>query len=203
MDTDGGALSSNSIYIQGGLKFKTICGRCNNDFLGLRYDPELKYFVDGMRRALQTVSLNVVLPRLVQAEANLHLVARSVIGHVLAAHSVPETESSARHVGATESLRQYFLNPDLSFPEDWRLYCWPYFSRRQIILRHAAWMDVSLNAPAEKMVYGHVLKFLPFGFWLAYRKHAEFHIAAQDITPIKSSRTEREIVRFDLRRTPR
>ncbi|GGD00468.1 hypothetical protein [Undibacterium terreum] len=42
--------------------------------------------------ALLYCSFGLGLPRIVKAEANLHLVAKSVIGHVLTAHSVPETE---------------------------------------------------------------------------------------------------------------
>lgn len=202
MDAEAGELSSNNIHIQGGLKFKTICGRCNNDLLGAQFDPELKLFVDSMRTGMQNVGLNVVLPRLVHAEVNLHLVTKAVIGHILAAHSVAQTVTKHDDLGASEVLRQYFLRRDMPFPEDWRLYCWPYFSRRQIILRHGSWMDVSLQNPAQKSVYGHVLKFLPLGFWLVYKQPVEFHISAQEFTPYGLPVNERERVTFDLRHAP-
>lgn len=202
METEADRPAGKTVQIQGGLKFRTICGVCNNERLGLRFDPELKIFVDSMREGLQKAGSNVVLPRWVHAKANLHLVAKSVIGHVLAAHSVADTEVWRRDIGASESLRKYFLEPDIAFPSDWRLYCWPYFSRKQIILRHASWMNVSLNDPSKKIVYGHVLKFLPLGFWLVYEQSDEFIITAKDITPAGMPRTERETISFDLRHTP-
>lgn len=198
----GPGTTSSTIHIQGGLKFKTICGHCNNELLGLKYDPELKLFVDGVRTALNNASRNVVLPRIVKAEANLHLVARSVIGHVLAAHSVAETQKKRDDLGASEELRQYFLNPNLPFPDDWRLYCWPYFSRKQIILRHAGWMDTSLSDPGNKTVYGHLLKFLPLAFWLVHKQPIEFNIVPKEITPAGPFDTMRAMVAFDLRHTP-
>lgn len=202
METDGGKLTETAVRIQGGLKFRTICGECNNKRLGSIYDPELKSFVDGVREGLQNAGLNVVLPRWVRAQANLHLIAKSVIGHILASHSVADTEVWRSDIGASESLRRYFLEPDMAFPPEWRLYCWPYFSRRQIVLRHASWMDVSLNEPSKKTVYGHVLKFLPLGFWLVHSQHDEFLIEAQDITPLGIPGNELENIAFDLRRTP-
>jgi hypothetical protein len=202
MESESTERPRNTIYIQGGLKFKTLCATCNNELLGLSFDPELKHFVDNMRRGMQAVASNVVLPRIVRLEANLHLVAKSVIGHVLAAHSVDDTQTWRQDIGASESLRQYFLHSARSFPQDWRLYCWPYLSRKQVILRHAAWMDVSLSKPGEKTVYGHVLKFLPFGFWLVHNKPMEFVIDALDITPRGIPDTTREVVSFNLRHAP-
>ena len=50
---------------------------------------------------------------------------------------------------------------------------WPYF-RGQIILRHAAWMDVSVQNINNKVTYGHLLKFLPLAFWLVYEQPHNF-----------------------------
>lgn len=191
-----------SIYIQGGLKFKTLCVRCNSQLLGLGFDPELKHFVDSMRVGLQKISMNVVLPRIVQLEADMHLIARSVIGHILAAHSVPDTETPRENIGASEVLRQYFLDPTAAFPQDWRLYCWPYLSRKQVILRHAAWLDTALSNAGDKTVYGHVLKFLPFGFWLVYRQPTDFFIDGLEITPAGAPDAQRVPVSFNLRHAP-
>ncbi|WP_228894785.1 hypothetical protein [Pseudoduganella aquatica] len=201
-ETDSGKSEGQSLRIQGGLKFKSICGDCNNGRLGTKYDPELKAFVDSMRAGLTIAAKNVALHRVVHAKADLHAVARSVIGHLLAAHAVTETEAWRADIGASESLRQYFLDPALQFPAEWRLYCWPYFSRRQIILRHAAWMDVSLDRPSDKTIYGHVLKFLPFGFWLVRDQPSDFAIPMPDITPTGMPVGLRETVWINLRDTP-
>lgn len=191
-----------TIYIQGGVKFKTLCARCNNELLGLRFDPELKYFVDTMLNGLTTVARNVLIPRIVRLEANLNLIAKSVIGHILASHSVDDTQVWREDIGASESLRHYFLNSNREFPEQWRLYCWPYLARKQIILRHAAWMDTSLSNAGDKIVYGHLIKFMPFGFWLVHNQPKDFFIDAIDVTPIGVPDSKREVVSFDLRHVP-
>lgn len=202
MDSQSTGKQRDSIFIQGGLKFQTLCGTCNNDRLGLHYDPELKHFVDQMRTGMQAVARNVVLPRIVRVKADLHLVARSVVGHILAAHSVEDTQKWRDDIGASESLRQYFLHSEREFPSEWRLYCWPYLSRKQVILRHAGWMDISLPNAGDKTVYGHILKFLPFGFWLVHNQPMEFTIDALDITPRGAPDLEPETVSFDLRQAP-
>lgn len=202
MEANHGGGQRSTKLIQGGLRFQTLCGRCNSELLGLRFDPELKYFVDNMRTGMQKVALNVVLPRLVRVEVNLDLVARSIIGHILAAHSVSDTKNRRDDIGASEVLRQYFLHSESSFPDDWSLYCWPYFSRKQVILKHASWMDTALANAREKSIYGHVLKFLPFGFWLVYKRHVEFAIDALDITPKGAPDAKRTLISFDLRHAP-
>lgn len=201
-ETDSGENKGQSLRIQGGLKFKSICGNCNNRRLGTMYDPELKAFVDSMHAGLKIANANVILRRMVHAKADLHAIARSVIGYLLAAHAVPETDAWRGDIGASESRRQYFLDPALSFPTEWRLYCWPYFSRRQIILRHAAWMDVSPDRPGDKTIYEHVLKFLPFGFWLVHDQPADFAIPIPDITPTGLPVGLREMIWFNLRDAP-
>jgi hypothetical protein len=202
MEAGSGEGQRNTKLIQGGLKFKTLCGRCNGELLGLRFDPELKHLVDSMNTGIQEVAAIVVLPRIVRVEANLHLVARSVIGHVLASHSVSDTMAWREDIGASEALRHYFLHPECSFPDDWSLYCWPYFSGKQVILKHAGWMDISLANAGEKVIYGHLLKFSPFGFWLVHKRHREFVINALEITPEGEPDASRTPISFDLRHAP-
>lgn len=39
---------------QDGVKFRTLCGRCNNDLLGSRYDPELIRLVNSVGTILKS-----------------------------------------------------------------------------------------------------------------------------------------------------
>jgi hypothetical protein len=174
METSDLMLSRQGLHLQGGLRFQTICTKCNSHRLGAMFDPELKVFTDGMRVELIHASQQPVLPQYIQTSANLSLVARAVIGHILAAHAVSDTKIKLRNLGVSESLRKYFLDPLAPFPTDWRLFCWAYFSKRRVILRNTGWMDTSLPNPGENAFTGHLLKFSPVAFWLTYNPPSAF-----------------------------
>ncbi|MFJ9451533.1 hypothetical protein [Herbaspirillum sp. NPDC101397] len=190
------------IPIQGGVKFRTICAGCNNGLLGAQYDPELKLFVDQIRQAIHDAAQHVYLPRIVSATIKPHGVAKSIVGHMLAAHSVAETAKRMDKLGANDSLREYFLGTEAAWPQEWKLYCWPYLLRSQVIIRHFAIMDTSLHDCGNKATYGHTIKFLPLGFWLVYQQHPEVKFDLLDISPSNVAIDETSVVTFDLRQAP-
>ncbi|MFJ2988318.1 hypothetical protein ACIPF8_10655 [Collimonas sp. NPDC087041] len=188
--------------IQGGVKFRTICGGCNNTLLGTLYDPELKVFVtDMLTQIMQTA--NQVYARFVHIKIRTPLVIRALIGHMLAAHAVQETLEKRESLGANDSLRDYLLNPTATFPKDWRLYCWPYLSRQQVILKHAVLSDLSNFNLRTNPLYGHVIKFLPLGFWFVHDQPSDYHISAFEITPPYDAETDfMETIIFNLNERP-
>ncbi|WP_298150935.1 hypothetical protein [Flavobacterium sp.] len=181
------------------MKFKTLCARCNSHLLGQLYDVELLKFVDGFQHHLRGITPTTPVAPIVHVRANLHAVARSVIGHLLAAHSIQDTQQFRENIGASESLRQYFLDPEAPFPDDWRLLCWPYFHERQVILRHTVWKDIASDHAGT---YGHLLKFSPFAFWLINDAPENLHIGGQDITPAGNDNTQLSSVYFPMFRVP-
>lgn len=202
METSDHMLSRQGLRLQGGLRFQTICTKCNSQRLGSMFDPELKVFTNGMRDALTHACQQPVLPQYVQTRANLSLVARAVIGHILAAHAVSDTKIKLRNLGVSETLREFFLDPLAPFPTDWRMYCWPYFGKRRVILRNTGWMDTSLPNPGEKAFTGHLLKFSPVAFWLTYNPPSAFYFEGVDITPFLLTGSGDETISFNLRSSP-
>ena len=51
-DPSYGAVGPESRFSQNGVKFKTLCHRCNNGLLGAKYDPALIGFVNSVARLL-------------------------------------------------------------------------------------------------------------------------------------------------------
>jgi hypothetical protein len=189
--------------IQGGVRFKTLCEQCNNNLLGIQYDPALKNFVNAVLDQIKQRQGRIALSPIVRINCKPNRIARSLIGHIFAAHSVKETIEKIESLGAGESLRKYLLNPAAEFPFDWRLYCWPYFSRKQVIIRHAGFGDFSAPEPAKSLLYGHIIKFFPLGFWFVHNQPPECHIHTYEVTPIGSANLDiDESLVFDFRSMP-
>lgn len=71
----------NRRYMPGGVHFRTLCAKCNNDLLGRRYDKELIRFSNAVSETLKS---SLALPITIRIPVNPGRLARAVIGHVLA-----------------------------------------------------------------------------------------------------------------------
>jgi hypothetical protein len=75
-------------YSQKGSHFRTICGKCNNDLLGAKYDPELiKLYKEVVGIAESAQNNRLILPRYHTHFIKPQKIARAVVGHLLAANS--------------------------------------------------------------------------------------------------------------------
>lgn len=189
--------------IQGGVKFRTICGNCNNNLLGTQYDPALKEFINTFLEHIKQRNGRIALSPTFRIQYCVNRVVRALIGHILASHSTSETTERKESIGAGESLRRYFLDPTASFPKEWRLYCWPYPSRKQVIAKHLMLADFSVPSPDRNSLYGHVLKFLPLGFWFVHDQPTACNIHAYEITPAANADIDAtDSILFDIRSFP-
>ena len=157
-----GAPRSNS---QGGHKFRTICGRCNNQLLGKEYDPELIRFyreVINFARSLQ--NQRIVIPPTSSHFIKPQRVIRSIVGHLLATHYVDLTRNDSDIPPLYRSLSEYFLNADLPVPENINIYYWLYPYKDITIVRGIAKSSIEWDG----VIMGDIIKFSPFGFWLVF-----------------------------------
>lgn len=141
--------------------FRTLCKRCNNDLLGSRYDPALARFANDLSVWVRSgFQLFLSLPSVAIIELQPALVARAVIGHLLAS----EPERSARHEELEgtlpTSMRAYFLSDELAFPPDFQLFVWPYPSTQTVIGRGIGHLDLRGGEP----IVADTLKFFPLAF---------------------------------------
>jgi len=143
---------------QNGVKYRTICARCNNNFLGTKYDPELIYFVNSVGQLLRSP---IHLPPVLTVRAKPQSILRSLVGH-MSAQGVDRYEKG----NLTEALRDYFLDPTLPLPNGLNAFYWAYPHRSHIMFRDAAYLDIRVGNPFAFWM----LKFFPIAFMITWDK---------------------------------
>lgn len=137
---------------QNGVKFRTLCGKCNNERLGIHYDPTLISFTQEIRSYLESA---LYLPPTILVSSKVNRLIRSIVGHLLA-------NGVNQHRAGTlmDELTTYFLDESASFPKGLKLYCWLYPYNDQVIVKGAAMSLHYWNSFAVIML----LKFYPLSF---------------------------------------
>lgn len=151
-----------------GVKFKTLCPRCNNDLLGGRYDPELKRLVTSTASLIAASTRGTFrMPDVVSICAKTHLLLRAIVGHLLAAESGHPSEGEQRAFGSPKSsfyedLRAYVLDETLPIPSNVRVYYWPFPSTDQVVVRGLALLETG----SDRWLVGDLMKFYPLAFYV-------------------------------------
>ncbi len=151
-------------FSQSGSHFKTICGECNNTRLGANYDPALGAVVQQVQTYFTNASQSgLSLPRTQLFHYQPNRFVRAVVGHLLAANAVQDVKVNNPAPPIDAALRAYFLDPSATFPGDLDIHYWLYPYRPRVILKHGA---LGYAGSGGAVIYGHLFKFFPFGFWL-------------------------------------
>jgi hypothetical protein len=112
---------------QNGIKYRTICHDCNNT-IGSKYDIKLKELVDTVN---SYITSNMIIPIVFKLEVNVNMVAKSIVGHFLAARN--------DYVGCEHkidtNLRKYLLNDDCDPPQNLSLFWFIYPYNNIMIVR--------------------------------------------------------------------
>jgi len=157
-----------------GVKYRTLCSRCNNAILGGRYDPALIDFVNRISGLLESP---ILLPATVAIPAKPHLVARAVWGH-MAAVGVDRYPKGPD----TEILKQFFLDESLPLPHHLNFYYWLYPYRRQALIKDAGVLDMRGGNAVFWM-----MKFYPIAFAI-WRTENGYRSNYRDLAQYRSGR---------------
>lgn len=159
--------------------FPTLCAKCNSERLGKSYDPALARFANAFGAWVRAAHQHCLsLPDVAIVEIQPALVARAVIGHLLAAE--PKYDRFSEVEGSLpESMRRYFLSQDLALPGDFRLYVWPHASSQVVIGRGIGHWDTRGGDP----IVADTLKFFPVAFAVVSVEPSMPTIAATQIKP--------------------
>jgi hypothetical protein len=152
---------------QNGLKFRTLCGVCNNQLLGKTYDPALHQFSRKTGQIIR-VSQKLALPPQLTVEIEPATVAKAVIGHLLAAEHRADMTIPPPSAPMQDAMRSYVRDPSSALPRDLRIFAWPYWGRRQTVLRGVGVLfDFGLAHP-PRMLVGDFLKYFPLAFLVTH-----------------------------------
>lgn len=197
----GPSKQSRKTFSQGGTHFRTLCERCNSYRLGSKYDPELIQLSNEVTNiALAVKERKLVLPQHISAFVRPQKVARSVIGHILAATAIEETKNGPLSAPFPNALRQYFLNENEPLPATVDIYFWIYPSRRQVVVKNSG----KFSFGRKGVLLGHILKFLPLGFWVLWERPKSMPMNLPVLVPDKNMGVDQLCqVELDLGAIPR
>ncbi len=166
---------------QDGMKYRTLCARCNNELLGHRYDPALVRLSHEVGRIADS---KLQLPAQLQLITKPNRLARSVVGHLLAFGLQQHRQGSAN-----DALTDFFLDERLVFPARLRLYYWMYPHSNQIVVRHAGLSFRGLNDVAPFML----LKFFPLAFLVVVDEPPSWHLPLRRLDPLLTATIDAEV----------
>ncbi len=159
-----------SRFSQNGVKYRTLCSRCNNTLLGATYDVPFISFVNDVARLLTST---LTLPDVLVVPGQPQAIMRALLGHL-----------SAQGVGRypkgplTEALRDYFLDTSMPLPEQLHVYYWAYPFRSHVMARDAVYVDLGVGGPFAIWF----IKFFPIAFMVAWDepRRLPFHVQSLD-----------------------
>lgn len=167
-------------YSQNGVKYRTLCKRCNNERLGLGYDPALIEFTRQVRSYLDSA---LYLPAQMSFRTQPNRLVRCIAGHLLA-------QGVGEHRGGTmiEAMTDYFLDEGQPFPPGLKLYYWLYPYTDQVIVKGAG---LSLNYWKSFAVFM-LLKFFPLSFLFVQDEPPEWQLPFARLDTLLSERIDDE-----------
>ncbi|NGZ17124.1 hypothetical protein G6Z94_07135 [Vibrio aestuarianus] len=149
---------------QGGIHFRTVCGKCNS-LLGSKYDRELIEFSNDIAEHLSNLTFGYAFNRTTYRPYKTLKLAKAIVGHLLAANSVEETNTDRPHDPRYAELAEFVLNEAAPLPEDVDIYYWLYPYKPIKMLRSIGSMNI--NNPSFR-VAGDILKFYPIAFLVSF-----------------------------------
>lgn len=175
---------------RGSVIFRTLCADCNGSRLGREYDPHLKELCNEVAVWVRShAKQKMVLPRSFAISAKPNRIARALIGHVLAAENRQDRYAELNSAPMPAALRDFFLDEAKPMPSRLEIYCWPYPSDLQVIIRSTSILRYGRNG----QVVGDFLKFFPVGFWLAWDRPETVSLRLGSLPRLKRLDDEAEI----------
>lgn len=160
---------------QNGVKYRTLCHRCNSSLLGAKYDPPFISFVNEIGLFLRS---SVFLPPALMVRAQPQAILRSLLGHIAA-------QGVDRYLKGplTEPIRDYILDESKPLPDGLSIYYWAYPHRPHVMFRDAAYLDI----PSGETFSIWMLKFFPIAFVVTWGKPVGFEYTPHTFEPWRSS----------------
>jgi len=187
------------VHMQSGIKFRSICATCNNHLLGLQYDPSLNEF-SRKAASLIRATRHLEIPRLTTVRVRPQRIARSVVGHLLAAEIRECMTEPPPSAPFQDALRGYFLDSTSSLPENIDITYWLYDGDHHVIIR--GFGVLPLYGPG--LMTCDLLKYFPLAFLVTFQLASGVEPPGRDLVPIRSMGLDDEAdLTIQLRPRPR
>lgn len=141
---------------QNGVKFRTLCKKCNNELLGANYDVA---FNDFSHKVSSYLTSQLRLPKVMYIKAKPQKIARSLFGH-LSAIGV-ERYLKGPH---TEDMKGWFQDESRNMPDYINIHYWVFPYKTQVPVRDAALRNLQVNDVA--LIW--LMKFFPISFLMIW-----------------------------------
>jgi len=149
----------------GSVERRTICKRCNSTRLGAQYDPTLKRFEERVASWIRArYKRHLALPSAFRVNLKPNRVIRAIVGHLLAAETRSSRSAPLVHAPMPDAMRDYFLDETKELPPELEVFCWPYPSNMQVVIRSAGIGQYG----SGDFVVSDFMKAFPLAFWLAW-----------------------------------
>ena len=197
-----GCQPSRARLLQRGMRFRTICQKCNNERLGHEYDPTLKDLAARVSTCVRANAMNLVLPGRMQIDTKPQRLGRAVVGHLLAADTY-RLDEKPHSAPFPDAMQSYFLNPEGNPPDQLEIYYWLYPSDINVIINFCAIMSLR-GSSSTKSVLGCFLRFYPVAFWVVWERPRGFILKGSHALPIRNvDIDEVRAIPLELARIPR
>jgi len=138
---------------QNGIKFRTICQKCNNKLLGKKYDPIINEFTISVGKYLQST---LILPKIIFHKTKPIALIKGILGHLLAAR-IPTYDGSFDVIA-----RETILDEKKKIPNDIHVFYWIYPYAQVGIMRD--FLMPSKRGDFSNFGFFQVLKYFPIGY---------------------------------------
>ncbi len=178
-------------YSQNGIKYRTLCRRCNSELLGGKYDQEFINFVNKIGMYLKT---ELYIPSPLSIKTKPQKIMRSLLGHIAA-------QGVDRYLKGkiTEPLKDYMQDSSLALPESLNIYFWPYPYKHHVMARDCAYTDLTIREPVALWF----LKFFPVAFMVTIDEPDEYNFKIGCLSTYRELEIEQEVeVNIDFSNIP-
>ena len=166
---------------QNGVKYRTLCHRCNNTKLGKINDPHFIAFVNAVALHLRS---QLMLPPTISVRGRPQSILRSLIGHI-AAQGVDRYPKGPM----TEAIRDYFLDETLPLPSGLNAFYWAYPFQSHVMARDVSYLDLSSGTPFAMWF----LKFFPVAFMITWDRQGNFEYPTHTFEPWRRAPFDAEV----------
>ena len=183
---------------RGSVKRRTLCKKCNSCWLGSRYDPHLKDFGEGVASWIRArYQHQMTLPPSFTVELKPNRVLRAIVGHLLGAEVRRSRSVPLVHAPMPDAMRRYFLDESSALPAELEVFCWPYPSDMQVIIRSAGIGRYG----SKHFIISDFMKAFPLGYWLVWNRPESVAVSLCRI-PSTALIDEDKKIEISLKRVP-